>query len=68
MGERMGRAEGGNLWVRDKDGSTGKAKATSAIKAEVVLRLLLPFGRQVFSHFQQSRFPSRLMVTWEDRL
>jgi len=28
---------------------------------------LLPIGRQVFSHLQQSRAPSHVAVAWEDK-
>ena len=31
------------------------------------IHLLLPTGRQVFSHLQESRVQSCVMVTWEDK-
>ena len=36
-------------------------------KAKQRINSLLPIGRQVFSHLQESRAPSRVTVTWEDK-
>ena len=36
-------------------------------KAKQGIQSLLPNGWQMFSHFQESRIPSQLMVSWEDR-
>ena len=52
---------------RDKDSLTGKAKAVHASKAKQGIHSPLPMGRQVFSHPQESRAPSHIMVTWEDK-
>jgi len=38
-----------------------------ASKAKQGIHLLLPTGRQVLSHLQGSRAPSRVTVTWEDK-
>ena len=38
-----------------------------ANKAKQGIHSLLPIGRQVFSHLQESRAPSRVTVTWEDK-
>ncbi|KAF1507314.1 Collagen type IV alpha-3-binding protein, partial [Megadyptes antipodes antipodes] len=36
-------------------------------KAKQGIHSLLPIGRQVFSHLQESRAPSCIRVTWEDK-
>ena len=51
----------------DKDSLTGKAKATHTSKAKQGIHSPLPTSRQVFRHLQESRAPSCIAVTWEDR-
>ena len=53
--------------VWDKDSLIGKAKAMHTSKAKQGIHSLLPMGRQVFCCLQESRAPSRAMVTWEDK-
>ena len=65
MGERIGRVKVRKLMGWDKDSLIGKAKATHTSKAKQGIHSLLPVGRQVFSHLQESRAPSLLMATWE---
>jgi len=36
-------------------------------KAKQGIQSLLPMGRQVYSHLQESRALSRVMITWEDK-
>jgi len=43
------------------------AKSVHASKAEQGIHSLLPIGRKVFSHLQQSRALSRVTATWEDK-
>jgi len=43
----------------------GKAKVTS--KAKQGIQSPLRTGRLVFSHLQESRAPSHIMVPWEDK-
>jgi len=38
-----------------------------ASEAKQGIHSLLPISRQMFSHLQESRAPSRLMLTWEDK-
>jgi len=38
-----------------------------AIKEKQGIHSLLPIGRQVFSYLQESKAPSCVMVTWEDK-
>jgi len=52
----------------DKNSSTGKAKAAHVSKAKQGIQSPLPISRQVFSHLQESRAPSRVTVTWENKL
>jgi len=61
MGERIGRAKVRQLVGRDKDSLISKAKAVHASKAKSGIHSLLPIGRQVFSHLQESRALSRVM-------
>ena len=65
MEGRVGRAKARKLMGWDKDSLIGKAKAKHASKANQGIHSLLPISRQVFSHLQQSRAPSRIMVTRE---
>lgn len=44
-----------------------KVKAAHTSKAKLGIHLPLPMGRQVFGHPQESRAPSHVMVTWEDK-
>jgi len=55
------------LMVWDQESSIGKAKAMYTSKVKEGINSLLPTGRQVFSHLQQSRAPSHATVTWEDK-
>jgi len=45
----------------------GKAKAAHTSKANQGIHLLRPIIRQVFSHRQESRVPSCVMVIWEEK-
>jgi len=51
-----------------KDNLIGKAKPECASKATQGIHSLLPIGRRVFSHLQESRAPSRVTDTWEDNV
>jgi len=53
--------------VWDKDNLTGKAKAAHTSKTKQGIHSLLPISRQGFSHPQDSRAPSHITVTWEDK-
>jgi len=52
---------------QDKDSVTGKTKAPHSSKAKQGIHSLFSMGRQVFSYLQESRAPSRIAVTWEDK-
>jgi len=67
MGERNEREKARKLIGRQKDSLTGKAKATHASKAIQGIHSLLPIGRQVFSHLQEHRTPTFIIVTWQDK-
>ena len=68
MGERIGRVKVRKLVGWDKDSlKRGKAKAVHTSKAKPGIHSPLPMGRQVFSHLQESRAPSRVMGSWEDK-
>jgi len=67
MGERIGRVKVRKLMGSDKGRLIGKAKAVGASKAKQGIHSLLPISRWVFSHLQQSRVASRIMVTSEDK-
>ena len=60
IGERIRRIKVRKLMGCDKDSLIGKAKATHSSKAKQGIHLPLPIGRQVFSHLQESRAPSRV--------
>jgi len=64
MGERIGRLKVRKLVGGDKDSLIGKAKAMCTSKAVQGIHSLLSIGRQMFSHLQESRTPSRIRVTW----
>jgi len=66
MGERIGRVKVQKLEGWDNVSLIGKANAAHASKAKWI-HSLLPIGRQVFNHLQESRAQSRIMVTWEDK-
>jgi len=51
----------------DKDSLIDTARAAHRSEANQGIHSLLPIGRQVFSHLQESQAPSRVMVTWEDK-
>ena len=65
-GEGIARVGVRKLLGGDKDGSTGKAKAAHASKANAGIHPPLPKGRQG-QPSQDSRAPSRGKVTWEDK-
>lgn len=54
-------------WGRESHSLIGRAKAAQACKAKSGIRSLLPMGRQVSSHFQESGAASCVTVTWEDK-
>ena len=60
MGERIRRVKVRKLVGWDKDSLTGKAKAVHTRKAKQGICSLLPIVRQVCSHLQESRAPSRV--------
>ena len=67
MGERIRRVKVRKLVGWENDSFIGKAKAAHTSKANQGIHSLLPIGRQVFSHLQESKATSRVMVTWEDK-
>ena len=67
MGEGIGRGKVRNLVGWDEDSLIDNAKAARASKAKQGTHSLLPIGRQVVSHLWESRAPSRLTVTGEDK-
>lgn len=66
-GERIGRVRGGKIVGRHKDRLIGKEKAVHASKEKQEFKSVLPKGRQVFSHLQESRAPLHVMVTWDEK-
>ena len=67
MRERVRRVKERKLGGWDKDNLIGKAEVTHANKANQRIHSLVLTGRQVFSHLQESRAPSCIMVTREDK-
>jgi len=67
MGERIGRVKVRKLMGRDKDSLKGKEKDTHTSNGKQGIHSLLPVGRQVFRHLQESRAPPHVTVTWEDK-
>lgn len=65
-GEGITRVEMRNLCWGDTDSLTGEVKAHTS-KAKVGIHPPVPMGRQMFSHPQESRAPSQVVVTWEDK-
>jgi len=63
----MGRIKVQKLTGWDKDSLVGKAKATHTSEAKEGINSLLPFSKKVFSHFQESKVPSHVTVTREDK-
>jgi len=57
MGERIIRVKLCKLAGCNKDSLLGKAKAVHARKAKQAIHSILPIGRQLFSHLQESRAP-----------
>jgi len=51
----------------DENSLISKAKAVQTSQAKQGLCSLLPIGWQMFSHHQESRAPSHVMGTWEDK-
>ena len=51
----------------DKDSLRSKAKATHTSEEKQEIHSLLRIDWQVFSHLQESRNPSCVMATWEDK-
>jgi len=66
-GERIGGAKVRKLMGWVKKIWKGKAKPMHTKEAKQGIRSLLPIGRQVFSHLQESRAPWRIAVTLEDK-
>ena len=66
-GDRIGRVKLRKHLGRDEGSLTGKAKAMCTSKAKQGIHSLLPMGRLVFSHLRESRAPSHMTVTWEDK-
>lgn len=65
MGENpKGRSE---KTLRNKDSYTGKAKAMNASRTEQGIHPPLRVGTQFFSHSQESKAPSGVTATWEDK-
>ena len=67
IGERIRRVKFRKLVGWNKDNSTGKAKAVCASKAKQGIHSLVLISGQVFSHLQESRGPSGVEVTWENK-
>jgi len=67
VGQGENRRKARRLVDQDKGGLAGKAKAVHTSKAKRNIQSLLPIGEPVFSHFLESRTPSHVMVTWEDK-
>jgi len=67
MEQRTGRVKVRKFVGWHKDGLTGKARPMHTSEAKQEIHALLPIGRQVFSHLQERRAPSRVTVTWEDK-
>ena len=67
MEERIGRVKVRKLMGWDKDSLIGKAKAAHVSEEKQRINSPLPMGRQGFSHPQESRAPSPVTVTWEDK-
>lgn len=69
------RMRGEEIWIRrvkvrmgfNKDSLIDKGKAIHTRRAKQRIHSPLPMVRQVFSHFQESRAPSCVMITWEDK-
>lgn len=45
----------------------GKTKAVKASNKNQGINSLFPTGRQVFSHLQESKVPSHVVLTWEEK-
>lgn len=63
--KRVGRVKVRKLLDWAKDDLLAKARATCKTKQGT--DSLFPIGRQIFSHLKESRAPSCVIVTWEDR-
>lgn len=55
--------DGGENRKSKTEKTPGKAKAAHTSEAKYGIHSLLPTDRQVFSHIQNSRAPSRVMVS-----
>jgi len=67
MGKRIGRVKVRKIMGGDKASLIGKEKAARTSKAKQGIHLLVPTSRQVFGQLWESRVPSRITVTWEDK-
>lgn len=65
--ERIRRVKARKFVGWDKDSLIWKAKPMHPGWAKQGIHSVLPIGRQVFSHLQQSRVPSHMTVTWENK-
>lgn len=61
IGETIRRVKDRELTGRDTDSSIGKTKPTHTSKTGI--NSLLPVGRQVFNHLQESRAPPHVTLT-----
>lgn len=64
--ERVREVEVQELVGEDKNSLLGKAKLYVQEHRNKECICSVPMGRQMFSHSQESRAPSHIMVTWED--
>lgn len=65
--ERVRRVKARKLVSWIKDSLMDKAKAIHTTKAKQIIPSLFPMGWWVFSHLWETRVPSHIMVTWEDK-
>lgn len=66
-GERIKRVKARKLLGWNKTSLIGKTKAACTTEETQRITSVLPMGREMFSHFQESRIPSHLMVTWDNK-
>lgn len=67
MGKRIGSVKVRELVCWDKDCLIGKVKAVCVSKSKQGVHSPHSLGRQVFSYFWESRSPSHLMASLEDK-
>lgn len=65
--ERTRKKKVKKLMGWDKDRLIRKAKASHTSKAKQGIFPAFPMGRQMFSHPQESRARSHIIVTWENK-